>query len=76
MGAPENTPLRVQHIAFDLVRARCADHGIREGDELTCIGSTMDHLLVQLPTRRQVSLERELGMFIGVEPIGRAARAS
>ena len=67
IGAPQNTLLRVQHIVFDQARTRCADYGIREGDEITCLGVAADHVRVELPTGGRVNLELGISTCIEVD---------
>ena len=76
VGAPENTPLRIQHIAFEVIREMCADLGMSEGDEVTCLASTPRHLLIELAGNRRVLLERDFSSYIEVEPIETGRRPS
>ena len=76
VGAPEYTPLRVRSIAFDQVRARCADRGVFVGDEVSCLGATRQHMLLQLSTGGFAMIELPLAACIEVErlePTGRPA---
>lgn len=75
IAAPDNTPLRVRHIAFEIVRQFCADRGVREGDRIVRVGSTREHVLVELATRKRVPLEWELGTFIEVESVAGSSPA-
>lgn len=71
-GAPENTPLRVHHIVYDLARLLCEERGLHEGDEVTCLATSAGHLLIELPGHRRVLLEREVSHFVEVERLAAA----
>ena len=69
VGAPEYTPLRVRSIPFDEVRARCADRGVFVGDEISCLGATRRHVLLQLPTGSFAMIELPLAACIEVDSL-------
>jgi hypothetical protein len=70
VGAPSHTALRVRHIWFDQVRARCADAGLREGDELRDVEVTPDHVSIDLERGDTVRLALILATCVEVEPSG------
>jgi hypothetical protein len=56
----------VEHILFDLTRARCAALGIREGDRIRCRLATVSQLYVETDAGRIVTIDRDWGSFIQV----------
>jgi hypothetical protein len=68
VGAPRHVDLRVTHILFDRIRERCAEHGIREGSRVRCVGETPQHLLLELPGQGATTLSLGFGACVHVEP--------
>ena len=61
---------RVVDLVFSPVRDRCGELGIREGDEVRCLGNQQCALELQRADGRRVSLERDHAWFVQVEPVG------
>jgi hypothetical protein len=58
---------------FSLVRNRCSDLGIAEGDMLHCLANGRGGISLSRTDGRKLELEREYGWFVQVEPITQAA---
>lgn len=71
LTAPHRTPLRVTHILFETTRDRCAEHGLRVGDEITCLALTPRHLLLDHPEHGPVRLGIGLAVCVEVEAVRR-----
>ena len=68
VNAPEHTPLRIRHIAFELIRHRCAEYGLHEGSEITCVSRTDRSVVLEFKAQERIALDSDLGTFIEVEP--------
>lgn len=55
---------RVRRIHFGLVRDRCSELGIREGDVLRCLRSSAHEVVVQFPERHTAALELDYARFV------------
>ncbi len=61
--------LRVRRILFGLVRDRCYDLGIREGQELRCRSRTPHEVHLELEGGGVRSLDLAYAWFVGVAPV-------
>lgn len=68
--------LRVTRILFGLVRDRCSQVGVREGQTLRCRSRNHDHVTVELRDGELHDLELSYAWFVQVEPIERSPDAS
>ncbi len=59
----------VERILFGLVRDRCAEIGMKEGQQIRCRSRTSRELTVELPNGGVHDLEVEYAWFIQVRPI-------
>ena len=64
---------RVKRILFGLVRDRCFDMGLQEGQEVRCRDRTREQVLLELPGGGVHSLELPYAWFIEVSPVGEDA---
>lgn len=56
----------VRRIHFGLVRDRCADLGMREGDLLRCLRVTAGEVVVEFPEGHTTALELDYARFVEV----------
>ncbi len=70
VGAPDNTLLRVRRIQLEHFRARCADQGVREGDEIIRRGFTSRGIAVELPGGDRKELALGIAPFVEIEVLG------
>ena len=68
-SAPGDTPLRVLSVLFDGVRSHCAEQGVRVGTCVRRIGETARYVVLEVPERGLVELDRALSAFVEVEPL-------
>lgn len=59
--------VRIEHIVFDFVRARCADARLHDGTVVTCLAATRTQLLLHGEDGRSVVFDRFLARFIQVD---------
>jgi len=60
---------RVRRILFELVRDRCAEMGLCEGEEFRCRGRSSEEVAIQLPNGQLHDLEVTYAWFVQVEPV-------
>ena len=65
--APSGSTLRVAPMAFETTRVICDDLGLREGEELHCIGATAEWVLCWTGNARSVLVPRGFARYIPVE---------
>jgi len=56
--------VRVTEIFFQIVRNRCWELGIRDGDVLECLETDDEAVLLRHPRRGVVSIERSCARFV------------
>lgn len=74
-SAPADTPLRVLSVLFDAVRAHCAERGVLVGASVRRVAATAEYLVLEVPERGRVRLDRALSAFIEVEPVAHDDRS-
>ena len=62
--------LRVGRILFGLVRDRCFEIGLREGEEVRCRNRTREQVWLELPGGEIHSLDLPYAWFVEVTPVG------
>ena len=70
-AARPGSSYRVSELVFTHVRDRCEELGIREGDEVRCLGSQRWALELQRSDGRRVLLEQDYAWFVQVEHVER-----
>jgi Fe2+ transport system protein FeoA len=68
-AARPGSQYRVTSLLFSLVRKRCRDLGIAEGDTLRCLANGPGGVSLSRTDGRRLVLEREHGWFVQVEPV-------
>jgi hypothetical protein len=67
--------VEVRRILFGLVRDRCADIGLREGERIRCHHRDGDNVTVEMPSGTLANLELSYAWFIEVTPVSRPKQA-
>lgn len=55
---------QIKRIHFGLVRERCSELGIREGEVLRCVRNTAKEVVVEFPQRHTTALEMHYARFV------------
>lgn len=63
---------RVERILSGMVRDRCTEIGLAEGQEVRCLGRTRDEVRLELPDGTVRSLELPWAWFVQVRPVQEA----
>lgn len=64
---------RIEHILFGMVRDRCTELGLVEGQEVRCLRRTRDEVRLELSDGTIRSLELPWAWFVQVQPVEEAA---
>ena len=67
---------RIADLVFVMVRDRCRELGLEEGDEVRCVGNQGWAVELERPDRRRVSMEHDYAWFVQVELVGRGDAAT
>jgi hypothetical protein len=77
LGAAEpGARYRISDLVFSLVRDRCRELGLEEGDEIRCLENRRWWLELERPDGSSVLLESDYAWFVQVEPMGRSETVS
>jgi hypothetical protein len=66
---------RVERIRCGMVKDRCSEIGLREGQEVRCRGRTREDVSVELSDGRVSALELPFAWFVQVRPVSEPASA-
>ena len=72
-AAKPGAPYRITDLVFSMVRDRCRELGLAEGDEIRCVENGRRSLCLERSDGRRVSLDRDYAWFVQVEPLGSPA---
>jgi hypothetical protein len=73
-AAEHGVDYRITDIVFSMVRDRCRDLSLAEGEEIRCVDNQPSFLCLERSDGCRVSLERHYAWFVQVEPIDGRAR--
>lgn len=66
--APLDTPVMIARIADDTLREYCDQHGVHEGDTVTCREPMAPLMVVIKDRHHRVTLAPEHALLIAIEP--------